>query len=71
MCGFIFSLIQLRSLLRYYFPGWHNKGSLLYAHRYGTAKGMESPVMDDCVMTYLFFQVGFLDLHLNIRVILL
>lgn len=45
-------------LSRYYFPGWHNSGSSLYAHRYGASKGMESPVMDDCVMAYQFFQVS-------------
>lgn len=56
-------LLLLLSSLRYYFPGWHNKGSPLYAHRYGLAKGMEIPVMDDCVMTYLFFQVGLRDSH--------
>uniref|UniRef100_A0A7N6BTE2 Tyrosine-protein kinase n=1 Tax=Anabas testudineus TaxID=64144 RepID=A0A7N6BTE2_ANATE len=27
-----------------------------YAHRYGVSKGTETPVMDDCVMAYLFFQ---------------
>ncbi|XP_075901103.1 tyrosine-protein kinase JAK2a isoform X2 [Nelusetta ayraudi] len=47
---------RLHFRVRYYFPGWHNKGSPLYAHRYGLTKGMEIPVMDDCVMTYLFFQ---------------
>nr|XP_046231733.1 tyrosine-protein kinase JAK2a isoform X1 [Scatophagus argus] len=42
--------------IRYYFLGWHNSGNSSYAHRYGLSKGMESPVMDDCVMAYLFFQ---------------
>lgn len=45
-------------LFRYYFPGWHNNGSLLYPHRYGTSKGTETPVMDDSVMAYLFLQVS-------------
>lgn len=45
-------------LSRYYFPGWYNSGNLSYAHRYGVSKGMESPVMDDCVMAYQFFQVS-------------
>ncbi|KAM8743660.1 tyrosine-protein kinase JAK2a isoform 1-T1 [Acanthopagrus schlegelii] len=47
---------SLQFRIRYYFPGWHNSGSSLYAHRYGASKGMESPVMDDCVVAYLFFQ---------------
>uniref|UniRef100_A0A671XSJ1 Tyrosine-protein kinase n=1 Tax=Sparus aurata TaxID=8175 RepID=A0A671XSJ1_SPAAU len=47
---------SLQFRIRYYFPGWHNSGSSLYAHRYGASKGMESPVMDDCVMAYQFFQ---------------
>uniref|UniRef100_A0A3Q3XGW4 Tyrosine-protein kinase n=1 Tax=Mola mola TaxID=94237 RepID=A0A3Q3XGW4_MOLML len=47
---------NLHFRIRYYFPGWHNNSSSLYAHRYGMSKGMESPVMDDCVMAYLFFQ---------------
>ncbi|XP_068608992.1 tyrosine-protein kinase JAK2-like [Brachionichthys hirsutus] len=42
---------NLHFRIRYYFPGWYNSGSSLYAHRYG-----KSPVMDDCVMAYLFFQ---------------
>ncbi|XP_076019663.1 tyrosine-protein kinase JAK2a isoform X2 [Genypterus blacodes] len=42
--------------IRYYFPGWYNNGNSSYAHRYGVAKGMESPVMDDCTMAYNFFQ---------------
>lgn len=48
-------------LRRYYFPGWHNNGSLLYPHRYGTSKGTETPVMDDSVMAYLFLQVSVCD----------
>ncbi|XP_034457962.1 tyrosine-protein kinase JAK2a [Hippoglossus hippoglossus] len=47
---------DLHFRIRYYFPGWYNNSSSFYAHRYGVSKGMESPVMDDCVMAYLFFQ---------------
>uniref|UniRef100_A0A8D3CVJ0 Tyrosine-protein kinase n=1 Tax=Scophthalmus maximus TaxID=52904 RepID=A0A8D3CVJ0_SCOMX len=46
---------NLHFRIRYYFPGWYNNSSF-DAHRYGVSKGMETPVMDDCVMTYLFFQ---------------
>ncbi|KAJ0015407.1 hypothetical protein NQD34_009027 [Periophthalmus magnuspinnatus] len=42
--------------IRYYFPGWFNTGKPSYAHRYGVCKGSESPVMDDTVMAYNFFQ---------------
>ncbi|XP_047425325.1 tyrosine-protein kinase JAK2a [Mugil cephalus] len=42
--------------IRYYFPGWYDNSSSSCAHRYGLSKGMESPVMDDCVMAYLFSQ---------------
>ncbi|KAM3599821.1 uncharacterized protein V6R79_012070 [Siganus canaliculatus] len=42
--------------IRYYFPEWHNSSGSMYAHRYGMSKGTESPVMDDCVMAYQFFQ---------------
>ncbi|XP_022061096.1 tyrosine-protein kinase JAK2a [Acanthochromis polyacanthus] len=42
--------------VRYYFPGWYNSSNSSYAHRYGLSKGMESPVMDDCVMAYQFSQ---------------
>uniref|UniRef100_A0A665VNN0 Tyrosine-protein kinase n=1 Tax=Echeneis naucrates TaxID=173247 RepID=A0A665VNN0_ECHNA len=42
--------------IRYYFPGWYNNSSSFSAHRYGVSKDTESPVMDDCVMAYLFFQ---------------
>ncbi|CAJ1070903.1 tyrosine-protein kinase JAK2-like [Xyrichtys novacula] len=42
--------------IRYYFPGWYNSSNSLYAHRCGLTKGRESPVMDDCVMAYQFFQ---------------
>ncbi|XP_034048012.1 tyrosine-protein kinase JAK2a [Thalassophryne amazonica] len=42
--------------IRYYFPSWYNSSSSIYAHRYSVSKGMESPVMDDCVMSYQFFQ---------------
>lgn len=61
LLGFLFSLDPLWPpfLFRYYFPGWHNSSKSLYAHRYGMSKGMESPVMDDCVMAYQFFQVSF------------
>jgi len=51
-------LLLLLLLSRFYFSGWYNSGSLSCAHRYGTAKGTESPVMDDCTMTYLFCQVS-------------
>uniref|UniRef100_A0A8C7N075 Tyrosine-protein kinase n=1 Tax=Oncorhynchus kisutch TaxID=8019 RepID=A0A8C7N075_ONCKI len=37
----------------YYFPGWYG-GSC--SHRYGVNKGMDSPVFDDNVMSYLFAQ---------------
>ncbi|CAB1459881.1 unnamed protein product [Pleuronectes platessa] len=47
---------DLHFRIRYYFPGWYNNSSSFYAHRYGVSKGMESPVMDDCVMAYLFSQ---------------
>ncbi|XP_040915271.1 tyrosine-protein kinase JAK2a [Toxotes jaculatrix] len=47
---------NLHFRIRYYFPGWYNNSSSFYAHRYGVSKGMETPVMDDCVMAYLFFQ---------------
>uniref|UniRef100_A0A4W5QAT6 Tyrosine-protein kinase n=1 Tax=Hucho hucho TaxID=62062 RepID=A0A4W5QAT6_9TELE len=39
--------------VRYYFPGWYG-GSC--THRYGVNKGMDSPVLDDTVMSYLFAQ---------------
>lgn len=52
-----FSLFS-RLLFRFYFPGWHNSSRLLSPHRYGPSKGTESPVLDDCVMAYLFSQVG-------------
>ncbi|XP_022617823.1 tyrosine-protein kinase JAK2 isoform X1 [Seriola dumerili] len=57
----IFKLCQsacenLHFRIRYYFPGWYNNSSSFYTHRYGVSKGMESPVMDDCVMAYQFFQ---------------
>ncbi|CAG08108.1 unnamed protein product, partial [Tetraodon nigroviridis] len=41
--------------IRYYFPGWYSGGASR-AYRYGVAKGSESPVFDDCVMSYLFSQ---------------
>lgn len=43
--------------IRYYFPGWYSGGASR-AYRYGVAKGSESPVLDDFVMSYLFFQVS-------------
>ncbi|RVE65685.1 hypothetical protein OJAV_G00119030 [Oryzias javanicus] len=42
--------------VRFYFPGWYNSSNSSCAHRYGPSKEMESPVMDDCVMAYLFSQ---------------
>lgn len=50
--------VSSRLLFRFYFPGWHNSSRLLSPHRYGPSKGTESPVLDDCVMAYLFSQVG-------------
>uniref|UniRef100_A0AAQ5XUD6 Tyrosine-protein kinase n=1 Tax=Amphiprion ocellaris TaxID=80972 RepID=A0AAQ5XUD6_AMPOC len=41
--------------IRYYFPGWYSGGASR-AYRYGVAKGAESPVLDDFVMSYLFSQ---------------
>uniref|UniRef100_A0A8C5HSL5 Tyrosine-protein kinase n=1 Tax=Gouania willdenowi TaxID=441366 RepID=A0A8C5HSL5_GOUWI len=41
--------------IRYYFPGWYSSGTAR-AYRYGVTKGSESPVLDDLVMSYLFFQ---------------
>uniref|UniRef100_A0A8C5HSV9 Tyrosine-protein kinase n=1 Tax=Gouania willdenowi TaxID=441366 RepID=A0A8C5HSV9_GOUWI len=45
--------------IRYYFPGWYSSGTAR-AYRYGVTKGSESPVLDDLVMSYLFFQVSLL-----------
>lgn len=42
---------------RYYYPGWYSGGASR-AFRYGVAKGSDSPVIDDFVMSYLFFQVS-------------
>uniref|UniRef100_A0A8C9R5I8 non-specific protein-tyrosine kinase n=1 Tax=Scleropages formosus TaxID=113540 RepID=A0A8C9R5I8_SCLFO len=42
--------------IRFYFPGWYNSGTYR-AFRYGVTKSSESPVLDDCVMEYLFAQV--------------
>uniref|UniRef100_A0A8C1LKF0 Tyrosine-protein kinase n=1 Tax=Cyprinus carpio TaxID=7962 RepID=A0A8C1LKF0_CYPCA len=39
----------------YYFPGWYSCGAPR-AYRYGVTKGSESPILDDCVMSYLFAQ---------------
>ncbi|KAM6901168.1 tyrosine-protein kinase JAK2a [Lycodopsis pacificus] len=47
---------SLHFRIRYYFSGWYNSGNTLNAHRYGVSKGTESPVMDDRVMAYQFFQ---------------
>ncbi|KAM6975274.1 LOW QUALITY PROTEIN: tyrosine-protein kinase JAK2a [Tautogolabrus adspersus] len=47
---------KLHFRIRYYFPGWYNSSNSMYAHRCGMTKGRESPVMDDCVMAYQFFQ---------------
>ncbi|KAJ0067977.1 hypothetical protein NL108_014223, partial [Boleophthalmus pectinirostris] len=41
--------------IRYYFSGWYSSGPSR-AYRYGVTKGSESPVLDDAVMSYLFFQ---------------
>uniref|UniRef100_A0A672IEU1 Tyrosine-protein kinase JAK2 n=1 Tax=Salarias fasciatus TaxID=181472 RepID=A0A672IEU1_SALFA len=43
--------------IRYYFPGWYSGGASR-SYRYGVTKGAESPVLDDSVMSYLFFQVS-------------
>uniref|UniRef100_UPI0037E7AD42 tyrosine-protein kinase JAK2a isoform X2 n=1 Tax=Semicossyphus pulcher TaxID=241346 RepID=UPI0037E7AD42 len=61
---------NLHFRIRYYFPGWYNSGNSLYAHRCGLSKGRESPVMDDCVMAYQFFQwrSDFLNSRVNIPV---
>lgn len=53
-----FTSASSRLLFRFYFPGWHNSSRLLSPHRYSPSKGTESPVLDDCVMAYLFSQVG-------------
>nr|XP_061800654.1 tyrosine-protein kinase JAK2-like [Nerophis lumbriciformis] len=47
---------RLHFRIRYYFPGWYNSGVSTCPHRCGLSKGMESPVMDECVMAYQFFQ---------------
>eukprot|EP00062_Callorhinchus_milii_P007668 gi/632949520/ref/XP_007890202.1/ PREDICTED: tyrosine-protein kinase JAK2 [Callorhinchus milii] len=41
--------------LRFYFPHWYSPGCNR-AYRYGVSKGMESPFIDDTIMTYLFAQ---------------
>uniref|UniRef100_A0A7N6AWS7 Tyrosine-protein kinase n=1 Tax=Anabas testudineus TaxID=64144 RepID=A0A7N6AWS7_ANATE len=51
----IFQLEESASEDLYYFPGWYSGGASR-AYRYGVAKGSESPVLDDFVMSYLFFQ---------------
>ncbi|XP_075065248.1 tyrosine-protein kinase JAK2 isoform X1 [Mixophyes fleayi] len=40
---------------RFYFPHWYSNGSSR-AFRYGVARGSESPILDDFVMSYLFAQ---------------
>ncbi|KAM7369106.1 hypothetical protein PAMP_013401 [Pampus punctatissimus] len=61
---------NLHFRIRYYFPGWYNRDNLSYPHRYGVSKGMESPVLDDCVMAYQFSQwrSDFLNSHIHIPV---
>ncbi|XP_041666012.1 tyrosine-protein kinase JAK2a [Cheilinus undulatus] len=61
---------ELDFRIRYYFPGWYNSSNSFYAHRCGITKGRESPVMDDCVMAYQFFQwrSDFLNGRVNIPV---
>uniref|UniRef100_A0AAX7TG15 Tyrosine-protein kinase n=1 Tax=Astatotilapia calliptera TaxID=8154 RepID=A0AAX7TG15_ASTCA len=51
----IFQLDETASEDVYYFPGWYSGGASR-AYRYGVTKGSESPVIDDFVMSYLFFQ---------------
>ncbi|XP_051923027.1 tyrosine-protein kinase JAK2 isoform X2 [Hippocampus zosterae] len=41
--------------VRYYYPGWYGAGASR-AYRYGAAEGSETPVLDDHVMSYLFYQ---------------
>uniref|UniRef100_A0A8C9YKF4 Tyrosine-protein kinase n=1 Tax=Sander lucioperca TaxID=283035 RepID=A0A8C9YKF4_SANLU len=53
----IFQLDELASEDVYYFPGWYSGGASR-AYRFGVAKGSESPVLDDFVMSYLFSQVS-------------
>uniref|UniRef100_A0A3B5K3X8 Tyrosine-protein kinase n=1 Tax=Takifugu rubripes TaxID=31033 RepID=A0A3B5K3X8_TAKRU len=50
-----FQLDELASEDVYYFPRWYSGGASR-AYRYGVAKGSESPVFDDYVMSYLFSQ---------------
>uniref|UniRef100_A0A3Q3K8Q4 Tyrosine-protein kinase n=1 Tax=Monopterus albus TaxID=43700 RepID=A0A3Q3K8Q4_MONAL len=61
---------KLHFRIRYYFPGWYNNSSSIHAHRYSVSKETESPVMDDCVMAYQFFQwrSDFLDGWVQIQV---
>ncbi|XP_061763449.1 tyrosine-protein kinase JAK2a [Nerophis ophidion] len=47
---------SLHFRIRHYFPGWYNSGTSSYAHRCGLSKGLDSPVMDDTVLAYHFFQ---------------
>uniref|UniRef100_A0A8D3CP57 non-specific protein-tyrosine kinase n=1 Tax=Scophthalmus maximus TaxID=52904 RepID=A0A8D3CP57_SCOMX len=53
----IFQLDESASEDVYYFPGWYSGGASR-AYRYGVAKGSESPVLDDFVISYLFSQVS-------------
>uniref|UniRef100_A0A3P9IAQ9 Tyrosine-protein kinase n=1 Tax=Oryzias latipes TaxID=8090 RepID=A0A3P9IAQ9_ORYLA len=46
---------ELYFRIRYYFPGWYSNGASR-SYRYGVKKGSESPVLDDSVMSYLFYQ---------------
>uniref|UniRef100_A0A669CQW4 Tyrosine-protein kinase n=1 Tax=Oreochromis niloticus TaxID=8128 RepID=A0A669CQW4_ORENI len=58
----IFQLDETASEDVYYFPGWYSGGASR-AYRYGVTKGSESPVIDDFVMSYLFFQVSISNSH--------
>ncbi|KAG9486732.1 hypothetical protein GDO78_006879 [Eleutherodactylus coqui] len=44
-----------RACGKFYFPHWYSNGSSR-AFRYGVARGSESPILDDSVMSYLFAQ---------------
>uniref|UniRef100_A0A3Q2XMV3 non-specific protein-tyrosine kinase n=1 Tax=Hippocampus comes TaxID=109280 RepID=A0A3Q2XMV3_HIPCM len=57
----LFQLDRSASEDVYYYPGWYGAGASR-AYRYGAAKGSESPVLDDDVMSYLFYQVSALGL---------
>ncbi|KAM9307022.1 tyrosine-protein kinase JAK2a isoform 2-T3 [Pholidichthys leucotaenia] len=47
---------ELHFRIRFHFSSWYNSSRPWYAHRYGSSKGSETPVMDDCVMAYQFAQ---------------